>query len=1335
MGQNWTPMKIISALCFIVTSLALTIIFTKRPVVIKTSGPVIIGILLILVSVLTIISWFYVNVTGHEAALTILPIWNLFLSALTRMSLLSAFIFLSTGIIIILLAFEDRITANIAHLLFIPSVIAIYMIPVSYLLNVTSIHQFLNVPVALNTGIAFCAVCTAVYIMRPDTLFMRVFISKFSGGIMARRLFPWLVLFPVVIAWMRIYGEHSGFFVSEVGVLLVAITYTFSFVFLVWFTARSVNLIDMRRHTTDEALKKSYDELENKVRQRTSELLNLNKILDLEITERIKAEKLVEAERQRINGLLELMPAYIILLTPDYHVSYSNRFFREQFGKAHGKRCFEFLFNRTEPCEICETYEVLKDNNPHTWEWTGPDGHYYSIYDFPYIDSDGSKLIMEMGIDVTSLKKAEANLVTLNAELEQRISERTSELLITNKQLRASQKMAKLGSWELDPTKDVLNWSDEVYNIFGVTPEEFNASYKGFLDFIFPEDVEKVNKAYQSSINEGMDHYEIEHRILKKNTGEIRYLYEKCNHIRNSDGEIIKSLGMVHDITERKMMELSLQRNNERLDILSQTSSYLLESENPEELMNSLCLRVMKFLDCQVFFNFLTDEIKGKLHLNSYAGIPAKTARKIEWLDYGAAVCGCVARDGIRIVAENIFETPDPRTDLVKSFGIKAYACHPLLTHDKVLGTLSFGTSSRTRFSQDELSMMKTLADQVSLAMTRVKDKDTLQKSEERYRSLMELSPLASFVNKNNRIILLNSAARELLGVNSVEDVLGRSPFEFFQPDCHDKMKTRIDKILKGESVPLAVEQIVRADGVIRDVEVVATGINDTDELAIQVIMNDITERRLAEKELFDTKNYLENLIDFANAPIIVWDQENKIRRFNHAFEHLTGYTSSEVEGKKLDLLFPKDTLKESMRKIKRALTENWETIEIPILTKNEAIRIVLWNSAKIYDEIRKTFSTIAQGNDITERIEAERAFKASKEKLEIALENGKIGTWEWDIITDIFNLDERMEIMFGREPGKFENTYGAFEKSIHEEDLAHFRHAIHKALKEDIPLDTIYRIKHINNEVNYISTKALVEKDNEGNPIKMSGVCFDITEMKLGAEKALFSLNEDLLRSNKELEQFAYVASHDLQEPLRTISSFTQLLSQRYKDKLDQDANEFIQFAVDGAIRMQSLINGLLDYSRIETKGKKFSVVDMHEVLGQVVNNLNLKIQEKIALVTNDELPEVVADSGQMVQLLQNLIGNALKFCKSSPRIHISAREEREHFLFSIKDNGIGIEDQYYNRIFQIFQRLHPREEYGGTGIGLAICKRIVERHGGKIWVESKPGKGSLFYFTIIKR
>ena len=445
-----------------------------------------------------------------------------------------------------------------------------------------------------------------------------------------------------------------------------------------------------------------------------------------------------------------------------------------------------------------------------------------------------------------------------------------------------------------------------------------------------------------------------------------------------------------------------------------------------------------------------------------------------------------------------------------------------------------------------------------------------------------------------------------------------------------------------------------------------------------------VNELMKSESELQSTKNYFENLINYANAPIIVWNTNTEIRLFNHAFEHLTGYASAEVEGKKLDFLFPRDSLKQSNAKIKRALTKNWETIEIPILTKANEIRTVLWNSANIYDTDGKTvLSTIAQGNDITERISAEQEVRSSKEKLDLALENAKIGIWSWEIADDIFECDDRIEKMFGLEPVNSPEKFKDFEKCVYEEDISHFRKAIENALNEDVPFDTIFRTAKRKGEFNYIDNKARVERDSQGKPLKMTGVCFDITAMKKGTEQTLFNLNEDLLRSNKELEQFAYVASHDLQEPLRMISSFTQLLALRYKNKLNEEAREFITYAVDGAFRMQRLINDLLEYSRVGTRGKTPSSIDTHEVIGQTISNLSIIIKEKNALITNDRLPVIFADGGQMVQLFQNLIGNALKFCESSPRIHISAKEEQNHFLFSVKDNGIGIEPQYFERIF----------------------------------------------------
>jgi signal transduction histidine kinase len=240
------------------------------------------------------------------------------------------------------------------------------------------------------------------------------------------------------------------------------------------------------------------------------------------------------------------------------------------------------------------------------------------------------------------------------------------------------------------------------------------------------------------------------------------------------------------------------------------------------------------------------------------------------------------------------------------------------------------------------------------------------------------------------------------------------------------------------------------------------------------------------------------------------------------------------------------------------------------------------------------------------------------------------------------------------------------------------------------------------------------------------------ISQLEL-AKQALQHKSEELARSNAELEQFAYVASHDLQEPLRMVASYTQLLARRYQGKLDRDADEFIGFAVDGATRMQTLIRDLLSYSRVMTQGRSLQPVDTRRAFDAACENLHQAIEESGVAVSVGSLPVIQADPTQMTQLFQNLLGNALKYRNErTPRIHVDARSAEKSWLFSVEDNGIGIEPQYFERIFQMFQRLHTREKYSGTGIGLAICRRIVERHGGKIWVESAPGRGSTFLFAI---
>jgi len=264
------------------------------------------------------------------------------------------------------------------------------------------------------------------------------------------------------------------------------------------------------------------------------------------------------------------------------------------------------------------------------------------------------------------------------------------------------------------------------------------------------------------------------------------------------------------------------------------------------------------------------------------------------------------------------------------------------------------------------------------------------------------------------------------------------------------------------------------------------------------------------------------------------------------------------------------------------------------------------------------------------------------------------------------------------------------------------------------------------------VASRHVVQRDRDGTPLAILEINNDITERRR-AEEDLKRHVEELARSNAELEQFAYVASHDLQEPLRMVASYTQLLARRYRDRLDSTAEEFIDYAVDGARRMQNLINDLLTYSRVGTRGKEFAPTDCGKVLETAIANLQTAIEENGAAVAQDPLPIVMADDSQMLQLLQNLVANAVKFHGAEPpAVHVSARRQAKDWLFAVRDNGIGIDSAHQQRIFTIFQRLHGKAEYPGTGIGLAICKKIVERHGGRIWVESQAGNGSTFHFTI---
>jgi len=366
--------------------------------------------------------------------------------------------------------------------------------------------------------------------------------------------------------------------------------------------------------------------------------------------------------------------------------------------------------------------------------------------------------------------------------------------------------------------------------------------------------------------------------------------------------------------------------------------------------------------------------------------------------------------------------------------------------------------------------------------------------------------------------------------------------------------------------------------------------------------------------------------------------------------------------------------------------------------------------------------------------VELEEAYKLSLEnegRFSEAQKMGHIGSWDRDIVTGKLYWSDETYCIYGRSPQQFGATYDAFLSCVHPDDRDYVDNAVKEAINGK-PYYIDYRIILANGEGRIVHAQGGTIYDEKYIPIRIQGTVQDVTERKKAEEKLRLKL-EELARSNAELEQFAYVSSHDLQEPLRMISSYLQLLQRRYQGNLDDRADKYIHFAVDGAARMQNLINDLLEFSRVTTRAGEPEPTDSALVLNQVLSNLELYIKENKATVSHDPLPEVMADSTQLAQVFQNLIINGIKFHREeASRICISAEKKAGEWLFSVKDNGIGIDPQYSEKIFELFKRLHNKEEYPGTGIGLAICKKIVGRHGGRIWVESELGEGSTFYFTL---
>jgi PAS domain S-box-containing protein len=465
---------------------------------------------------------------------------------------------------------------------------------------------------------------------------------------------------------------------------------------------------------------------------------------------------------------------------------------------------------------------------------------------------------------------------------------------------------------------------------------------------------------------------------------------------------------------------------------------------------------------------------------------------------------------------------------------------------------------------------------------------------------------------------------------------------------------------------------------------------------------------------------------------VLITDSETKrFVRANAAVCHMLGYTQDEVLGMSIKDIHPGEVFPAILEQIEALSAKRQDcAIEVPCLRQDGSIFCAdITANHLVY---RGRSCLISFFRDSTERKWTEEALAYERYLLRTLLNTIPDYIYFKDSESRFIRISRALAYSYGLKDladavGKTDSNF--FEEHRAKQALADEQ----EVMRTGRPVvDKEETQTWPDGRMTWVSTTKVPLRSEEGEIIGTCGISRDITRRKR-AEEEMARTKEELERSNRELEQFAYVVSHDLQEPLRAVHGFLTLLKDRYAGRLDAAANEFVDFAVDGAARMGRMIEDLLALSRVQTHGQPFVRTDCEKAFRQALANLHMAIEESGAVVSHDTLPSVPADGLQLVQLFQNLIGNAIKFRREDPpRVSVTARRENDHYEFSVSDNGIGLERRDAERIFEVFQRLHSPGTFPGTGIGLALCKRVVERHGGKIWVHSDPGEGSIFHFTL---
>ncbi len=860
----------------------------------------------------------------------------------------------------------------------------------------------------------------------------------------------------------------------------------------------------------------------------------------------------------------------------------------------------------------------------------------------------------------------------------------------------------------------------------------------------------------------------------------------------DSQGNVKGAVHVARDITERKLAEQRLEKTVSRLDLLSQTASQLMETKEPRKLVESLCRKVMERLECQVFFNFLVDKQAARLHLNAFAGIPEAEAKKNEWLDFGTAVCGCAARDGSRIVAEHIPSTPDPRTDLVKSYGVKAFACHPIVGEGgEVLGTLSFGTRDRETFDNDDLSLMKAVTDQVATAMVHMRFEEALRQSEERFKAIASNTP--------DQILMQDRDLRYTLVINpqlglAEQDMIGKTDDDFLAKEDAEKLTKIKRRVMEtGETVQLETP-LLSTKGKLEHFDgsfVPLLGQAGKPDGIIGYFRN-ITERKKQEENLLKLNRTLKALGRSSQAMLhsrneaeylqevcrivvedcghpMVWvgfADDNVGKTVTPAafsgFEkgyletlHITwadtergrGPTGTAIRSGKMSMCKNMKTDPAFAPWRERAIKQGYaSSVAFPLVSPSQerpfgAITIYANEEDGFPDaeiELLSELSTDLSHGIVTLRMRSALASATETLRKERNFSEAVIQTTGGLIVG--YDLEGRIRIF----NHACEKATGYSFEDVRERPFWDFLLAGEEIeqVKEVFKVITEGSVAAEAEMENYWVAKdgdrrfirwiisALRDENSKVTLILATGI--DITERQT-MEDQLHLKATELTNANQELEAFAYSVSHDLRNPLHAIVGMIDIFKD-YAKTLDKDFSVAVGHMERSSQRMSEIISDLLLLSRVGRQEVHRETVDIGALALSFFNDLRRENPQRS--VRFESMPGLIvrADSGLARLLVENLVRNAWKFTshRDEAVIELGTQQKNGAAVLYVRDNGVGFDMAHAQKIFEPFVRLHSDQEFKGTGIGLAIVKRIADKHGGAVWAEGEKGKGAVFYFRL---